>query len=201
MTTGFSGISVHLSLHVLFPHLPTQITPNKKHLSILIKHFNFAWRAHTFSELLCWQKKKSTGHGWQQTTSTFNGPHQNRSQKSGLTRTINRTGEQSRDGHRQTALIQTSSCCKRRTETQRHSSTDCHIVQLPPDWKLSWHWRSLCFHHLTISLLSGDKSEALWLRRHRTAGLSAHVASLLSVHMYSSLPRKGPLLWEQKCWE
>lgn len=85
-------------------------------------------------------------------------------------------------------------CCKRRTETHKHSSCDCHIVQLPPDWKLSWHWRSLCFHHLTISLLSGDKSEALWLRRHRTAGLSAHVASLLSIHMYSSLPRKGPLL-------
>lgn len=60
MTTGFEGILVHLSLHVLFLHLPTQITPNKKHLSILLKHFNFAWRAHTFSELLCWQKAQVT---------------------------------------------------------------------------------------------------------------------------------------------
>lgn len=48
----------------------------------------------------------------------------------------------------------------------------------------------------TILLLSGYKSKALWLRRHRRASLSARVASLLSIHMHTSLPKKGPVLWK-----
>lgn len=93
--------------------------------------------------------------------------------------------------------------CYKREQTHWGRHISCHIYQVntEPGATLTLKFApafTISYSRLgNPSLLSGDKSEALWLHRHHTASLSTHVASLLSIHMHKSLPRKRPLLRKQ----
>lgn len=95
--------------------------------------------------------------------------------------------------HRWIVSLRTVSCGRRRKETQRRTALRCHLISI---LFLTESYADIDTRSAsTMSSRKLDYLTALWMRRHRTASLCAHVASLLGIHTYSSLPRKRPLLW------
>ena len=113
-------------------------------------------------------------------------------------------------GYRQSALYPDCLMSKRRTDTRRHISHSCHLVsiQLPPHWKLSWHWCSLCFHRKQREArlsrcYQGTKVKPFDCSVIALTVYLPGVASPLSIHTYSPLPRNKRLSLESRAnrWE
>ena len=181
-----------------FSHLPTQEL-NREKGNILWNQTRYARYAHiSREEMWCWQKA--------QFDDTISQHIQKASASVVQVGRINTMNKQ----HRWDKTLATDNLpfypdclmLKRRTDTRGHISHSCYLVSihLPLHWKLSWHRCSLRFHRKQREArlsrcYQGTKVKPFDCSVIALTVYLPGVASPLSIHTYSSLPRnKRPSL-------